>query len=191
MPRTREFNTEQALASIKDVFWKHGYEGGSMALIEAETGLKKQSLYRAFGDKRQMYLAALRDYERLEVAAAIKMLKAPGIPAARIDGLFAAIIDAAIKNGDRRGCLLCNASVDQAPLDEDSELLVGQIMQRFSKAIEKCLSDDPQFAAAPRLRRETVHAVLAGYFGLRVMIKAGQPRTLLTNARKRLVATLL
>ena len=137
MPRTREFDTEQALARIKDVFWKHGYEGGSMALIEAETGLKKQSLYRAFGDKRQMYLAALRDYERVEVAAAIEILQAPGEPAARIDDLFAAIIDGAVKNGDRRGCLLCNASVDQAPLDEASEELVGQIMQRFGKAIEK------------------------------------------------------
>lgn len=191
MPRHREFDTERALARIKDVFWQYGYEGASMADIEEATGLKKQSLYRAFGGKRQMYLAALRDYDRVEISAAIQMLRQPGPAAERIDTLLATIINNALESGDRRGCLLCNASVDQAPLDEASGELVSVLMRRFETAIDKCLATAPEFAADATLRKDTASAILAGYFGIRVMIKADMGRVVLDRARKRLVAALL
>lgn len=191
MPRHREFDTDTAMANIKDVFWQHGYEGASMALIEQATGLKKQSLYRAFGDKRAMYLAALRDYDRLEVTGAIQLLQKPGKPSQRIDGLLRTIIKNALDGGDRRGCLLCNASVDKAPLDAATEALVDKIMLRFERAIEQCLADAEPYAQQERQRRECACAVLAGYFGIRVMIKAGLPRPMLDGARKRLVEGLL
>lgn len=185
MGRHREFDEQDALRAIKDVFWAHGYEGASMALIESATGLRKQSLYRAFGDKRAMYLAALRDYDMQEVAEATRMLRAPGTAAQRIDTLLAAIIEQALATGDRRGCLLCNASVDQAPVDPPTSELVGRMMRRFLGAIEQCLNAHhrPGDAQATPL----ACAVLAGYFGIRVMIKAGMPRPVLDSARQTLV----
>lgn len=191
MPRNREFDTDTALAKIKDVFWQHGYEGASMALIEAATGLKKQSLYRAFGDKRAMYLAALKDYDRIEITAAIGMLKGTAPPKERIDGLLSAIIDNASDSHDRRGCLLCNASVDQAPVDAATDELVEKLMRRFGQAIERCLGEVHEFAVDERLRCETTNTILAGYFGIRVMIKAGLPRSALDGARRRLLQALL
>ena len=191
MARHREFELDEAMADIKGVFWEQGYEGASMALIEKATGLKKQSLYRAFGDKRAMYLAALRDYDRNEVTGAITMLKQPGTPQERVDGLLAAIINSALESGDRRGCLLCNGAVDQAPLHADSSELIDQIMQRFEQAIEACLADSPKFASDKELCHETACAVLAGYFGVRVMIKANLPKPMLDAARQQLVTGLI
>lgn len=191
MARYREFDTDEAVACIKDVFWENGFEGASMALIEVATGLKKQSLYRAFGDKRAMYLTALRDYDRIEVTLAIQMLQQPGLPRERIDNLLSTIINNALDSSDRRGCLLCNASVDQAPLNEASSEVVEKIMQRFERALEHCLTDVPALAADSQLRREYACTMLAGYFGIRVMIKAGMTRPMLDGARKRLVAMLL
>lgn len=190
MGRHREFDAEQAVRAIKDVFWEHGYEGASMARIEAATGLRKQSLYRAFGDKRAMYLAALRNYDQLEVAAAKGMLRAAGGARENIDSLFKAIIDNALASGDRRGCLLCNASVDQAPLNPQSEALVDAMMQSFRRAIERCLLQDNAFGESANCH-DIACAVLAGYFGLRVMIKAGVGLTQLDAARRRLVGALL
>lgn len=191
MPRYREFELDEALANIKSVFWEQGYEGASMALIEKATQLKKQSLYRAFGDKREMYLAALRDYDRKEVAAAIKLLKVPGTPQQQVDGLLTAIIDSAISSGDRRGCLLCNSAVDQAPLNERSAELIDKIMQRFEQAIEDCLAQAMPFKTDEKHRKSTACALLSGYFGVRVMIKANMPRSMLDAARERMVSGLL
>jgi AcrR family transcriptional regulator len=162
-----------------------------MADIEQATGLKRQSLYRAFGDKRQMYLAALRDYDRNEITAAIKLLRQQGSPSEKIDVLLKTIINHALSSGDRRGCLLCNASVDQAPLNEPSGQVVRELMRRFEKAIDTCLLESPALAADDTRRKETTGAVLAGYFGIRVMIKAGLSRAALERARRGLVVGLL
>ena len=188
MPRQREFDPQQALQAIKDVFWEYGYEGGSMARIEAATGLRKQSLYRAIGDKRAMYLASLRDYDMHEVTAAKRMLRGPGAPIERFDTLLRAIIDNALTSGDRRGCLLCNASVDQAPLDAATEELVLKMMQGFLQAIAACFSDAPSETAASVAGR--AHTALAGYFGLRVMIKAGMDGATLNATREALLTSI-
>ncbi len=59
MGRPREFDVDEALTKIMAVFWAKGFEGSSLSDLVAATGLKKGSLYAAFGDKRAMYLKAL------------------------------------------------------------------------------------------------------------------------------------
>ena len=44
------------------VFWRFGYEHTSLDLLLREMGIAKQSLYDTFGDKRSLYLKALRQY---------------------------------------------------------------------------------------------------------------------------------
>ena len=50
--RPREFDETQVLRQIMKLFWRGGYEGVSLSDIMTETGLKKGSLYAAYGDKR-------------------------------------------------------------------------------------------------------------------------------------------
>ena len=68
MPWEKQFNKDEALDKAMQAFWMHGYEATSMQDIEVATGLRKQSLYRLFGDKHAMYLAALWSYEDCVVA---------------------------------------------------------------------------------------------------------------------------
>lgn len=61
MGRKRSFDDDEVLARACKVFLEHGYEGTSIdALVEA-TGLLRGSLYGAFGSKRGIFVAALRD----------------------------------------------------------------------------------------------------------------------------------
>jgi len=62
MGRRREFDTEAVLDAAVDVFWRRGFEATSIDQLEAATGLRRQSLYGAFGDKERLFLAALRRY---------------------------------------------------------------------------------------------------------------------------------
>ena len=67
--RPREFDADSMLLKIMDVFWARGFVGTTLSHLVAATGLKKGSLYAAFGDKREMYLKALALYDRTAIAA--------------------------------------------------------------------------------------------------------------------------
>ena len=96
-------------------------------------------------------------------------------------------IDSAGTKQGRWGCLLCNASVDQAPIDPQTETHVIASMSRIQMAIETVLKDLPDYARAPRKRETKAAALLAGYFGLRVLVKAGFTRQQISDAAQDLL----
>jgi TetR/AcrR family transcriptional regulator, transcriptional repressor for nem operon len=59
MSRGKSFSPAVTLQQVADVFVERGYDGASLAQLEAASGLGKQSLYNTFGDKKAMYLAAV------------------------------------------------------------------------------------------------------------------------------------
>jgi TetR/AcrR family transcriptional repressor of nem operon len=78
MARPRQFEEIQVIEKLMKVFWDKGYEATSMQDLVDASGLLKGSLYGAFGDKRALYLAALRHYDRTRIQAGIDMLNAEG-----------------------------------------------------------------------------------------------------------------
>ena len=61
MGRKRLFDNDEVLARAREVFLELGYEGTSIDALVKATGLLRGSLYGAFGSKRGMFVAALRD----------------------------------------------------------------------------------------------------------------------------------
>lgn len=183
MARPRAFDEEKVLNAIKNVFWQHGYEGASYPdLIEA-SGLHKGSLYAAFGDKRALYIKALEAYDEKEVYAAVHLLTgesadAPEAGRDRVLALLQLVVDAVVLNGDRRGCLLCNAAVDQAPVDTAVEQTVAASMQKLQTGFEAALAD----AYAGDGIKNAASAAGALYLGMRVMVKSGASASMLQQA---------
>ena len=62
MGRPRQYDPEIALDAAQMAFWSHGYAGTSVADLCAATGLKKGSLYQAFGDKHALFMQVLERY---------------------------------------------------------------------------------------------------------------------------------
>jgi TetR/AcrR family transcriptional regulator, copper-responsive repressor len=60
--RPRAYNPEAALQRATESFWRAGYSATSLDDLSAATGMNRPSLYGAFGDKRELYLAALARY---------------------------------------------------------------------------------------------------------------------------------
>src|SRR5258708_38789294 len=73
MARPREFDPNEALEKVTRVFWRQGYQATSYRDLMKATHLSKQSLYCAFGDKRELFLKSLRHY-REQTAAALERL---------------------------------------------------------------------------------------------------------------------
>jgi AcrR family transcriptional regulator len=60
--RPRAFNYDEALDRAMHVFWRKGFEGASLNDLTAAMGLQPASLYRAFGNKRELFEKALARY---------------------------------------------------------------------------------------------------------------------------------
>ncbi len=188
MARPRGFEPDTALAQIKDAFWRRGFDATSMQDIEAATGLKKQSLYRLYGDKRGMYLKALDHYGAHEAAEAAALLAGDGSAKARFERLFTHVVDSAVKDGDRRGCFLCNASIDQAPVNDDTRVSVARLMKAVRDAFDGALAASEPYKSKSAVRKQKAALLLASYFGLRVLVRAGMDEAVLRAAVRQAVA---
>ncbi len=166
MARKREFDEQKVLDALRDVFWEYGYEASSYAHIMSATGLKKGSLYAAFGDKRALYLKAISQYSRGIVDPGVSMLRDETLSGKeRIGNLFQSLVEAAETPRGRWGCLLCNAAADQAPFDKPTEASVLKNMERLKAAIHIAL----QKTQAPNI----AEWIWAGYFGGHILVKSG------------------
>ncbi|MBR0841650.1 TetR/AcrR family transcriptional regulator [Bradyrhizobium liaoningense] len=65
MGRPREFDADTALDQAMEVFWRHGYEGATIAQLTDAMGINPPSLYACFGNKEGLLKAALDRYTKL------------------------------------------------------------------------------------------------------------------------------
>lgn len=114
MARPREFDTDRVLDDAIDLFWRKGYYATSMADLVAATGLHRGSLYAAFGSKAELYERAVDRY-----IAAVKLRRALAdsrdVPVRDlVRSVLEEVIEAAVADEERRGCLMTNAAVELA-----------------------------------------------------------------------------
>lgn len=191
MPRSKEFDPEQALKAAVDVFWRNGYEKTSLDDLMAGMNVGRQSLYDTFGDKRTLYLSALNEYRNATQHAMTKIF-ASGHP---VRDCFAAILQG-ICNESRtdheRGCLLLSANLERHADDKDVAALVRRNQAEVERIFENALR------AAQRtgdLAPDKDPAALASFFlatiqGMRQAARAASNRTALQQTAHIALSTL-
>ena len=60
--RPRGFDADEALDRAVRVFWQQGYEGASLDDLTGAMGITRTSMYRAFGNKEDLFRKALTRY---------------------------------------------------------------------------------------------------------------------------------
>jgi TetR/AcrR family transcriptional regulator, transcriptional repressor for nem operon len=178
MARPREFDIDEALAGAMNVFWAKGYEGASLHDLLDAMQIAKGSLYKAFQDKRSIYLAALDRYDRTELQRCIEALRdrSAGDGTTRLRLFLEDARAAVVRRHDRRGCFMCNAAVDQAPVDAETQTRVGAMIKRLERAVGTALQESTLAAGWPANRRtQTALALTSAYLGLRVLARSGYP----------------
>ena len=58
----KQFDTTEALEAAMNVFWQRGYQAASLSELMAAMGISKKSLYDTYGNKRELFIQALRHY---------------------------------------------------------------------------------------------------------------------------------
>ena len=174
MARPQEFDTAQALSAAMHVFWRKGYEATSLADIMAATGLRKSSLYAAFGDKRSLFLAALSAYQAERMAYMEQALD-DGRPARQsIEAFFRDAVAHIADPAHSAGCMTANEAVELAPRDGDVQRLVAEDFQALDDAFTRTVARgqaDGSIASAQDPRK-LARFLVVGFQGLQVMARA-------------------
>ena len=127
--RRRSFDKDKMLDNLMNVFWRHGYAGTSMSHLTDETGLTKPSLYAAYGNKEDMYCAALGSYLQLQSEEVYAKLADDGRSLAEtLSDFLNATAKGATRPGRPKGCFIAGASCD-AQADLLPEKALAQITQ--------------------------------------------------------------
>ena len=184
MARPREFNTEDAIEKAMHVFWSYGYEDASLPDLLTGMNLTRGSLYKAFGDKKSLYLKVLHHYEVVQVDAAVDMLTRRDNAEAsdRITALFESITQGAA-DGDGRGCLLCTAAAGVEMSDPDIaetvNISLGKLRDGFEAALDQ---SSAHIALAQNTKHEMANTLLTQYIGLRVLARSNMPLGIIKGA---------
>lgn len=119
MARPKEFNPDEALDKAMHVFWHKGYEATSMEDLLSAMDLNRGSLYDTFGDKRQLFLKVMDHYCHSFVGPKFSMLDQPGPALPTLRRFVHGMIEGALADPLRRGCLIANTVMELAPHEKD------------------------------------------------------------------------
>jgi TetR/AcrR family transcriptional repressor of nem operon len=164
MARPREFDIEKALDDAMNVFWQHGYDAASLPTLLQGMGLTRGSLYKAYSDKKSLFIRVLNRYEIEAVKPAVDLLINPAVDGLeRIKRLFFCVVDA-VRNGDHRGCLLCSAAAGPAAVDAEISDIVHLQLAKMQGAFEVAISQSAVHAkASDKDKRELAGLLLSQY----------------------------
>lgn len=118
MGRRRAFDEGQLLRVVEERFWRDGYRATSMQEIAAATGVNPGSLFKCFGSKRNLYLAALRRYAE-EDSSRARLLRSFDVPLGEaLRNFFEGVIER-VERGGPSGCFVSNHVSELASVEDD------------------------------------------------------------------------
>jgi TetR/AcrR family transcriptional regulator, transcriptional repressor for nem operon len=174
--RPREFDIDEALDRAIRVFCEQGYHGTSIPDLVSGMGLTSGSIYKAFEDKRAVFLAALDRYivlRKEQIAAAAHSSK----PAReRLRDVLAFFVESSKGTEGRRGCMVVGSAVELAILDREVAARVNYSL-RTNEAILADLIRRGQEdkSIPPGIDPDGTARVMVGLTqGLRVLGKSGR-----------------
>ncbi|BCL27645.1 TetR/AcrR family transcriptional regulator [Streptomyces aurantiacus] len=182
MPRPRKFVESEVVRSAREVFAVHGLAAATLDDLVRATGLGKQSLYNAFGGKRELFLRALsEDREEATRAVSEALGHDDASPLERIRGhmLLMAI---EFSSSDRRVSLTTRALVESTGEDDPLSTTPKAGIEQLAGTYAQCLEHARENGDLPA---DANVQSLAFYFvavtrGMELLGRAGVGRSVLT-----------
>ncbi len=102
-----------------NVFWTRGYHATSLTDLLEGTGLSKGSLYKAFGDKKSLFLKALDCYAEAGLEELGETLATPGPVKQAIRAALTIYVPLSAGDAGRRGCMVMATAAEMLPHDAE------------------------------------------------------------------------
>jgi len=166
------------------LFWEKGYEATSISDLTARMGIQRPSIYSAFGDKKELFEAALRNYTQHHAASARAHLQKTASVKEAFRSFFEGIVAEEYADGPNRGCFCINTMVELAPHDAKFEVLTREhqmyLAAIFQEAIERGIRSG-------ELRHDfdataVAQTLVVSLIGFTVLMKSRPDRSFIDNA---------
>lgn len=139
MARAKEFDPDAVLRRALELFWRRGYEATSMADLVEHLGVAKASIYATFGNKRELYVKALRRYLDLVDPRIMADLSRPGPVLPAVESLVKRYTAEAAEDDRHLGCMVVNSAVELAARDPGVARLVERSWAHLEAALTSAL----------------------------------------------------
>ncbi|MGH8146131.1 MAG: TetR/AcrR family transcriptional regulator [Rhodanobacteraceae bacterium] len=143
--RPREFDMDRVLDAAVQVFRARGYNATSIADLRAAMGLTAGSLYKAFKDKRAIFIAALDRYIASRDESISRHLRNTRTGRERILALLRSYADVSHDAEGRCGCMVLGGLMEVDTFDvalaRRFHQALAQVERRFGEFIELGIRD--------------------------------------------------
>ncbi|MCT9932361.1 TetR/AcrR family transcriptional regulator [Planotetraspora sp. A-T 1434] len=142
--RPRGFDADEALERAMLVFWEHGYEGASTAILTNAMGISTTSMYAAFGNKEKLFRRVLERYTEGPSAYLARALEEP--TALHVaTAILAGTVRTTTRPAHPHGCLGVQSALTTSDSGQEvRDLLVAWrnngyccIQERFQRAVDE------------------------------------------------------
>lgn len=128
--RPREFDTGLALDNAMTVFREKGFHAASVSDLGQAMNLTAGSIYKAFTDKRTLFLNVFERYTSLRNAQLRQQIERVTTGRERIAEVLRFYLQSAHEIEGRRGCLVVAGTVELLTFDDEVAALVRQAITR-------------------------------------------------------------
>ena len=161
------------------VFWEKGYDGASVDDLTAAMGIQRPSLYATFGNKRDVFVAAIDRYAATHGRASFDPLRSDTDTERAVAAFFETNIRRATARGKPRGCLIACVATEAAETDAALRRKLAGMYTRADASIAeqfRANQNEGSFPAGhePEALARMVHSVI---HSIRVRARAGASRS--------------
>lgn len=162
--RPRAFIPSEVLDRVRAVFLAKGFAAASLDELAAASGLNRPSLYAAFGDKEQLYIATLRFYGARSIEGLDAILDGPGTIERRLGQVYKAAIELYTAPPHRPGCMIVGTAAVESPSHPRIAAVANELLTGIEKSLERAfarsdLSKKPSPAARARMAGAILYAI--------------------------------
>jgi TetR/AcrR family transcriptional repressor of nem operon len=188
--RPREFDTDKALESAMQQFWRVGYEATSLQDLLKAMRLSKSSLYQTFGSKHELFLRSIDIYQRSSVdELQEKLNNSRNSKVFLKDFLESVIAESTSRN--KKGCLLVNTINELAYRDKAVSKAVAIGLNNMAGVIRGAIELGKKEGAIDAIKNTDM---LVNYFitnvcGLRTLVKSGADKSELLSVVNMIIKT--
>jgi TetR/AcrR family transcriptional repressor of nem operon len=169
---------DAALDGALLVFRERGYHAASLGDLGAAMQLTAGSIYKAFSDKRAIFLAAFDRYTELRNAGLRQLLDAESNGFDKLRAMLRFYAEASHGIEGRRGCLVVGSATELATFDAEAAACVTAALRRVETMLRDLIRlGQSDGSIAPGIDPDAAACTLLCLLqGFRVVGKAGRSR---------------
>jgi len=173
--RPREFNITAALDSAVRVFRERGYNATSISDLEKATELASGSIYKAFKDKRALFLAAFNRYQTTHRDGLLIELEKGTTGREKLRHFLTFYASSSFGVEGEIGCMVLWSAIEIMRLDPELASIVKAVFKRIELQIEQLvrLGQADRSIAATVDCKGAARLMLCTVQGMRVVGKLG------------------